>query len=212
MRLDDYVAHVEKGEIPPGPPVWLTLDGYGQGANCMTYYATTATCMTYYAARATCIKHGMWSVVDLRWTKVLAEWIGDRKVLEIMSGPGWLAKALQIHGVDIIATDNGSWSETHSQALPLYTVLSMDAKEAVEKLGPEADVLLVSWPPSGEIDVCRALEEWGDKPVIYIGEGRDGCGPPGEFWDRFKEMEDVPEFPLMSWDGIHDYVQIGTYV
>ena len=198
MRLEDYVAHVEGGRIPPGPPYVLTFHGQGGHG------------IEYYEARETCIKRGMWSVVDLRWTRTLAKWIGDRKVLEIMSGPGWLAKALMFHGVDVVATDNGSWSERHSKAAPLCVVLPMDAVEAVEKLGPEMDVLLVSWPPYEETDVCRALEKWGDKPVIYIGEGEGGCGPPGEFWSHF-EKTDAPEFPMVSWYGLHDYVQIGTY-
>ena len=199
MRLEEYVENVENGIVPPEPPFGATFNGRSSNSG-----------IEYFRARETCCKHGMWPVVDLRWTKMLAEWVGDRKVLEVMAGPGWLAKALQIHGVDIVATDNESWNDRHSKATPLCTVLKMEAKEAVEKLGSEADLLLVSWPPYDETAVCDALEGW-DKPVIYIGEGEGGCGPPDRFWNHFRELADIPEFPMVSWYGLHDYVQIGTY-
>lgn len=48
------------------------------------------------------------AVLEKEWLEVLANWIGKRKVLEVMSGCGALTKALQDFGVDIIATDNFS--------------------------------------------------------------------------------------------------------
>jgi len=138
----------------------------------------------------------------------LASWIGGRAVLEIMSGPGWLAKALHESGVQIGATDNGSWNARHSLASILFPVMQMDCTEAVRTIA--ADVLLVSWPPYGNDAICHAAELWGkDRPIIYIGEGCGGCNAPDEFFSRFSyERSDIP---LFSWPGLHDDIYIGYY-
>ena len=35
-------------------------------------------------ARKICTDRGMWAIIDLKWTKQLSKWIGNRTVLEIL--------------------------------------------------------------------------------------------------------------------------------
>ena len=155
---------------------------------------------------------GMWALIDKVWTQDLAKWVGDRKCLEVMAGHGWLAKALEEHGVDIIATDDFTWvGNRHSRGKPFDLVKAMTGLDAV-KLYDDAEVLIVSWPPYEDEKICAICEEWGpDRPIIYIGEGGGGCTATDTFHEHFWSLDDPPYFEMQRWDGIHDHVEIGHY-
>ena len=196
-----YLEHIKNGTVPPEPPRVASSRGN-------TYL--TGSSMESYKYRDECIARGLWTVIDRVWTAKLAGWIGNRTVLEIMAGAGWIAKALTELGINVTATDDFSWSDQHSKMELVFPVQKKDA--AVACLHSNADILLVSWAPYGDEAICRACEVWGsDRPIIYIGESEGGCNAPDEFFEHFKELTDAPEIPLMSWWGLHDGCFIGFY-
>jgi hypothetical protein len=200
-----FIRAVENGVIPEDPPFeWLENAGF----NCIS----VADSLDALSARTICTKMGMWAIVDLRWTKQLANWIGNRKCLEVMSGVGWLAKALCMHGINIIATDSYSWEKKqHKEAKRVYPVERIDAIESVKKF-QDRDILIVSWPPYTDETICKVCDEWGnDKFVIYIGEGEGGCCAPGTFWQNFRKIESHPSIEIPRWWGIHDHLTIGRW-
>lgn len=151
--------------------------------------------------------YGMWAIVDKIWTKQLADWIGNKSVLEVMAGSGWLAKALIEHGINIVATDNNSWKHNERAVFP---VIGEDARISVENR--KADILIVSWPPYEDDKILEICEKWGNKkPIVYIGEDAGGCNAPNEFFDYFEVINPHPHIGLLSWPGIHDSVQIGYW-
>ncbi len=192
LNTSEFIEYLDKGEIPPSPPItrWLGPEDF--------------------RARTHCTERGMWGLVYKGFASELAAWIGDRKVLEVMAGRGWLAKALSDEGVEVVATDDNSWDNKHSKAASVFPVRPMDAVEAA--LGIEADVLIMSWPPYGDDIATRVLEAWGESgPIVYIGEGKGGCNAPDSFFQHWRSLSDVV-IPLASWDGLHDGVDIGCYV
>lgn len=198
--ITDFVTAVRNGNIPDKFPA-----GQRHGAFDNNW-------LERIRARDVCTSLGMWAIVDKHWTANLAQWIGGRKVLEVMGGVGWLSKALWEHGVNIVCTDDNSWrvpdreGANHSQAPFVFNVEEIEALEAVKKYRA-ADVLLVSWPPLYETKIVDVLKAWG-KPVIYIGELEGGCNAPGEFFDIFQyEFLNVG---MPSWFGIHDVVLVGN--
>lgn len=205
MTLDNFLATVRLNQIPPSAPAPLNAAGWG---SCFSL----ADAAPYWDGRRECTSRGMWAIVTLDWTRQLADWIGERKALEIMAGAGWLAKALHDHGVDIVATDSQSWDDRHDQMIRLCPIEQQEATEAVCKYA-DADLLICSWPPYGDGAIYRAAEAWGsERPIVYIGEGEGGCNAPDEFWSHFRELEDAPDIPLKSWRGIHDHIFIGNYM
>ena len=199
MHIDTFLRYVNRGLIPPESPDGLDEHGHSMLTR-------------NYKARDSCTARGMWAIVTLAWTERLAEWIEGRNVLEIMAGAGWLAKAFNHYGVDVKATDNGDWDDRHDKMKMVYPVEKFEASKAVEKYNEWADVLVVSWPPYGEQAICDACDAWGsERPIVYIGESDGGCNAPDEFWKRFRESQDAPSVPLMSWSGVHDRVFIGRY-
>ncbi len=88
-------------------------------------------------------------------------------------------------------------------------VEKIGAVEAVEKYGGVTDVLLMSWPPYNEPTAYECMQAWGrEKPIIFIGEGSQGCTADNQFFNGFDEVDmiDIPTFV-----GIHDYAQKGYW-
>ncbi|MFO1431805.1 MAG: hypothetical protein U1F76_16985 [Candidatus Competibacteraceae bacterium] len=207
MQLEDFMECIEAGEIPPEPPDGLTGDGFEWNGPLENSYSYG----DYLRARTVCIEKGMWALVERQWTTELARWIGTRRILEIMAGRGWLAKALAEHGIRIIATDDGSWDDSCKGAAPVFDVQRLAAVEAVRTFNEQADILLVSWPPCGDTVICRAAEEWGERrPIIYIGEFRGGRNAPEKFFNAFQLIDGL-KFSLKSWHGFYDAAYAGYY-
>lgn len=202
LPLLAFLAHLERGEIPPAPPIGASVTGYGR---------IDENWLDQHEARDAATDRGMWAIVDRIWTRQLADWIAGRRVLEIMAGAGWLARALADYSVSITATDSGDWDERHDKMRRVYPVEKLSAVDAIATY-PDADILLVSWPPYGSGDIVDAAHAWSPRrPIVYIGESEGGCNPPDEFFDGFCYDETAPEFDLMSWDGIHDNVHVGYW-
>jgi len=106
-----------------------------------------------------------------------------------------------------VATDNSDWDERHAQAPRVFDVQKMEALEAVK--AHEADVLIISWPPLDDDRIVDVVKIWGtEKPIIYIGEGAGGCNAPMEFFEHFKQEQDIP---IPSWWFIYDSCIVGHW-
>lgn len=209
MILDHYLEAIRNKQIPLEPPDCASFNGFMYFDRQDQFEPEEY--IKPYKARQECNELGMWPIVDQVWTKALAEWIGPRKVLEVMAGGGWIAKALSEHGVKVIATDDFSWNDRHTKMELVYPVEKFHALEAIVKI--PADILLISWPPYEDETISAACRLWdGRKPIIYIGESDEGCNAPESFWKHFRQLGNSPDIPLMSWSGIHDYVFIGHWV
>ena len=199
----EFIDAIKKGNIPPEPP-----DIYDY------YNFNSEDSMEMFRLKSLCNNHGMWAIVEQKWTKKLANWIGNRKCLEVMAGVGWLAKALSEHGVNIVATDDFSWTlkarHKNESLKEIYPdIIKEDAISAVKKY--DADVLIVSWPPYEDRTICDVCDIWGTKkPIVYIGEGLGGCCAVSEFFENYKEDESV-SISLPQWLYIHDYITIGNW-
>jgi len=198
MELDAFLECVRDYRIPPSAPDCCSLD---------TLHWFSAFSKEW-DARHEVTTLGMWALVTQDLARRLAEYIGGRSVLEIMSGVGWLARALADQGVDITATDDYSWDSGYKDRRFLCRVERMDCVDAVRAF-EDAEILLVSWPHMFADALVDAVLAWGsDRPIIYIGESEGGCCACDEFFKLFREDEGV-EIPLMSWNSIHDSVWIG---
>lgn len=172
-----------------------------------------------FRLRKTFLKKGMFALVSWQWVKPFAEWIGNKKCLEVMAGRGWLSLALQSLGVNIIATDDYSWIRERNWDEPVTEVEELDTVEAVKKYGKDINLLIISWPYMNE-DAYNTIKELNDinpnAQIIYIGEGMGGCTANDDFHEHFKEINDE-DFQLsvsgfQQWWGLHDHVYLGKYV
>ena len=87
---------------------------------------------------------GSYCVFTAEFIGKLTELFDGQQVLEVGAGDGTLAKFLKNAGINIIATDDHSWSHKISFN---NEVIRMSAAEALGKFSPT--VVLCSWPPPG---------------------------------------------------------------
>lgn len=121
--------------------------------------------------------------------KELADYLEGKSVLEIFAGNGYLASLLQARNIQVTPT---SLKVGYDFDLYYTDVTELMASDAVEELGKNYDVLLVTWP-TVTIDAYNALLQWSrlyNKPIVYIGETTDlainqlgGCATD-ELWNN----------------------------
>ena len=105
----------------------------------------------YYNFRNNMIDIQGYPIITKRLCNALAEFIGNRKVLEVMSGKGTLAKGLIDEGVNVKPTDNFSW-EAPGFFNNLWTdIEDINALDAIKKYAKDYDILLASWMPYEDI-------------------------------------------------------------
>lgn len=203
ILMEKFLTEVDAGEVPKKFP----LSGNGHDISVNHVFE--------FKCRRFCTRRGMWAIVDLDWTKRLANWIGERSVLEIMCGAGFLAKALRAHGVRVCASDNRKLKNlsAFNKMEDVTPIVYLEASRVVRE-SPNCDILLVSWPPYEDSALNQACDLWGtDRPIIYIGEGSGGCTADDEFHDNFEDHPNKWRKPIRipQWEGIHDYAQIGYW-
>lgn len=147
------------------------------------------------------------------WIRPLAQWIGGRRCLEIMAGSGALSYALAQSGVDIIATDDGSWAAEYESwfSAPWTTVERLDCLEAIARYAQDCSFVICSWPYMDE-GAYNALQELRavnpNAAFLYIGEWKCGVTADAQFFNAVVPVADkqfaaaVTSFKSMC--GIHD--------
>lgn len=162
-------------------------------------------------------------IITKELCREMAKFIGNRKVLELMCGLGALTKGLRDTGVDVIVTDNYTYSQytpggacNQEKALWVDDVERIDAVEAVKKYGKECDVILLSWSPYCDPVDCSILEAMREVNknaiLICITEGFGGCCNSDAF---FEMAEDIDDDAIIEMDsvfrrhtGLHDHIML----
>lgn len=151
-----------------------------------------------------------YALISKDWIKPLADWIGERKCLEIMAGKGTLSYALQSEGKSVIATDGYKWSQFDFSSL-WTNVEKIDALEAIEKYGRDVDIIIMSWCYMDELGYKSLLKMREVNPnaiMLYIGEPWGGCTGSDSLYENMIEVDDKDIDKINdvypTWRGIHD--------
>ncbi|KEQ18717.1 hypothetical protein [Endozoicomonas numazuensis] len=154
----------------------------------------------------------IWALVNHKWVSELVNWVKGNSCLEVMSGNGFLAKALKQNGVEVIATDDRSWDDPDSDKIRFYDVETLDAIDAIKKYS-DKKVLIMSWPPPNVSVSYDVLKAWGsEKPVIFIGDKKGGMTACDDFYSHFKAIDEQPVKSYLPAHNAQDTVLIGYYV
>lgn len=130
-------------------------------------------------------------LVNNRMLDDMVNYLEGKKVLEIGSGNGFLAKCLQDRGIDVIPTDNLSWENKDESLYATgwkdkhYTEIEeLDYLAAMRKYIKDVDAVLLSWPVYRDwlaYHVLRLCLHY-NVPLIYIGEQEMGCTADDKFF------------------------------
>ena len=160
-----------------------------------------------------------WSVPSEKPLEKLKTFIGNNTVLDVGSGYGLWARLLQNEGINVIATtlipteDKGHMPRENRS---FTNVEDISHLEAIEKY-PEANVLMMSWPPYEDPMAYEALKNFKGNKLIYVGEGGQGCTGCNDFhslldqkWKMVGEdsidKNDFQTIDIPQWSGIHDSI------
>ena len=156
------------------------------------------------------IKAAGFSLITKNFIKALSEWIGDRSVLEIMAGTGYISKSLKDEGVNVVAVTDikeSSWGFKKEWT----EVEKLSANEAIMKYN-NVDIIICSWAYMDNTMYAALLtmREYNPNAIIlYIGEDYGGCTANDNFFENLISIEDDAfeenVIPLYRrWGGIHD--------
>ena len=169
-------------------------------------------------------RFGVFSNYTKEFTDVFAEWIGNRKCLEVIAGAGILSYGLRLAGTDIIPTtlDIHGWVD-YIDMRWVDDMEIIDCIEAINKYRDEINVVIMSWPPFMEPlaynvlmnirDINKNREEDNQILLVYIGEGWGGATADDNFHESAEDVTDTTfnkvkdAFPTRN-QGIHDDIYL----
>lgn len=154
-----------------------------------------------------------WSVPTEESINKLKQFIGDDIVLEIGSGYGLWAKLLQDIEIKVIPTTRVSKEDDFHVPRKDHSFTKVENlihSDAIQKY-PQANVLMMSWPPYSDPMAYEALTNFQGNKIIYIGEGSGGCTGCDNFHEllyrEWQEVEDI-QIDIPQWQGLHDRVEL----
>ena len=154
------------------------------------------------------------SLTDDNWVFKFAKWIGNRNVLEIMSGLGVLSYGLREKGVSLISTDD--YTATNFDFNKLWTnIEKLDALSAIERYGKDIDIIIMSWCYTDETGYECLLKMREINPnavMIYIGEEPNKSTGSKNLYENMIQIQDkdIDKINLVypKWNGITDKIYL----
>jgi len=132
---------------------------------------------------------GIYCFYSAALVRRLTKLIGPRETLEIAAGDGTLTRLLKERGVDVVATDNQSWSR--SIDYPDH-VARQDAVSALRARKPQ--VVVCSWPPVGNVFEREVFRTPSVETYIVVGSSRETGS--GNWFDYRRQT---------GFQFVHDY-------
>jgi hypothetical protein len=152
-----------------------------------------------------CERHGLYQVVTREYAEILAsrlKRLSPRRILEVGAGSGRLASALRARGLDILATDPGTWPGS----VPPAWVERAGIGEALARHRPE--LVIGAWLPADTPAHRQVLSDPGVRWYCVIDHHQNGivgaealADTPG--WDVTR-LAEADRWALTRWDSLTD--------
>ncbi|KRL47419.1 SAM-dependent methyltransferase [Levilactobacillus spicheri DSM 15429] len=139
--------------------------------------------------------YGMWAYTPRPFISDLADFVGDRAVLEVMAGNGYISKGLRDAHKTVYATDSQTWtSENETGRHPLTAIEPLSALDAFHKYQDQVGVVVMSWSPDGlplDWELLQAIRQANAQvDFVVIGEPHGATGSAA-FWDNAEFIENA---------------------
>ncbi|WP_204121673.1 MULTISPECIES: SAM-dependent methyltransferase [Levilactobacillus] len=160
--------------------------------------------------------YGMWAYTPAPFVSDLAKFVGNRAVLEVMAGNGYISKGLRDAHKTVYATDSQAWTaENETGRHPLTAIEALSATDAWQKYQDQVGVVVMSWSPDGlplDWDLLQAIRAT-DKDVdfVVLGEPHGATGSE-DFWNHAHLLENKESRDLNRHYTQIDLVQDHVYL
>lgn len=129
----------------------------------------------------------LYSVPSTETLSLLADYLNNKKVVEICAGRAYISSVLKHMNVDIVATDDYSWE--YPEHLPRLT--NVEKKSAFESIQKDVDFYIMSWAPyenDWDVEFLNKVRETNpNAKIILISEG---CTNSSNFKYVVENVED----------------------
>lgn len=171
-----------------------------------------------YMLRNEYIKSYGFVLVTAETLQSLVNYLQGKKVLEVGAGTGYLANKLADCGIDIVATDIATSTDSNNYNFGVISDSVVHAKGS-DAITSDFDVVIMSWPcydTDFATSVANALKP--GQTLLYQGEGIGGCTADNSFfdivfgdnWQRdFKTSQSFNDNHV-QFPGIHDFWYLFT--
>ncbi|CAJ1229734.1 hypothetical protein LZY01_21440 [Levilactobacillus zymae] len=160
--------------------------------------------------------YGMWAYTPRPFISDLADFVGDRAVLEVMAGNGYISKGLRDAHKTVYATDSQAWTaENETGRHPVTTIEALSAVDAFQKYHDQVGVVVMSWSPDGlplDWELLQAIRQsHATVDFVVLGEPHGATGST-KFWDNAEFIENAASRQLnrhyTAIDLIKDHVYL----
>jgi hypothetical protein len=155
-----------------------------------------------FTIRQSFVRQFSWAIPDLTALELIARY---GPIIEIGAGSGFWSKLLANIGVEVVAFDDPhealDWPFTHKY----FDIQPGSAEKLTEYPG---HTLFLCWPPMTDF-ALNCLKNYAGQYLIYVGENAGGCTGEDDFFEeRGANWEEVEDYRLPQWFGIHDYLTV----
>lgn len=141
---------------------------------------------------------------------LLKDFLGNKKVLDVGAGSGYLSNLLRLRGVNVTPIDNFSHQIMAGYTFKKFSsdIIKVDVKDHPVE---DYEVIILSWPHDGMETLNKMTS---GQILIYQGESCGGCTGSEEFFDtlsdpsQFVGMEHNLNKYHLKFSGIHDYWEV----
>lgn len=144
----------------------------------------------------------------------LVNFVGNFQVLEVGAGNGYIGHAMKLAGSNVVLTDAPGNQYPNLQLLNKKSwdnILELDSIAALERY-PDAQCLMMIWPPPGCSMAFDTLSKFYGHKFIYIGERAGGQNGTIDFFRHLEqkwfcnEIIDIPNF-IATTDKVYLYTR-----
>lgn len=194
--------------------LWRTIEHYARKARAEGHESARRIDgdrrnVDYFLQRGFFAQRFSWAIPSMLAIQEIAEFADGETILEIGAGMGLWARLLRDSGVKVVATDpypGTSYSDPQREYVGVYTTVEKLTDEQALVAYPDADVLMLCWPPYQDPMADYALRAFTGSRVVYIGEYLGGCNATDRFFYQLEEWSalQIRQILLPQWAGIHD--------
>lgn len=167
-----------------------------------------------YSIRESYIRNIAFPLYSKEVIKILSKFLRNKKILEVGSGFGYLARLLQNNSVNIRSIDSNTSRYYADTVLENKYSLKHIVGNAIPKVRTRYDVILMSWPDYDSDFAYKIISKMNKGQIlIYQGEGYGGCTGDAKFHDKLRMQYTIPIEDILNkyhvqFNGIHDYWKV----
>ena len=168
------------------------------------------------------LAHGIYCKPYWDWIEPLADYLRDKKVLDVMAGSGLISMCLKYLGIDIDACDRATGEDNEYVNYRCWDFPIISGEKYIEEQAKKDiiyDTILMIWPEFNgdgtDKKICDVfLNSNPNGEIIFIGEDdMGGCTGSKALFEayKFEEIVELDKYYIPDW-GYHDGIFRATKI